>query len=769
MKPYFFLLLFTYTTFSLAQNSLKGQVYDKNSGEPVIGATLYFSHHEIGTSSDLDGYYDLGNIPSGEQELLVSALGYASRTIKVRLPETGHLDIELAPSAIEMEEVIISTPFHQLQSQNVMKVERISVEALERRGGLHLSEGLTQIPGVESMTTGSGIGKPVIRGLSSNRVLVYTQGVRLENQQFGDEHGLGLSSSGVGSAEVIKGPASLLYGSDALGGVLYFNPESYAPAGSTEVDAGVNYSGNTQGIGVNAGFKTSGDKLRFLVRGDFSSHSDYQTGDGERVTNSRFTEWDLKTGLSYRTEGYRGDLRYNYNNNEAGIPMAIGQQSTSKSMQLPYQQTSNHIISLDNKFYFRESSLDFKLGYTSNNRKEFEEPHHHDHDHEHGDEHDHDHDHDHDEHDGHDEHDHLHMGEPALEMQLNTISYDLKYHLPKKGAFETIIGAQGMIQTNENFGEEILIPDAVTTDVGLLATTHFHQEKFDIQAGVRFDHRRLDSESHGVLEAGTFVPEVEKSFNSFNGALGAKFNLFGNLSTRINLATGFRAPNLAELTSKGSHHGSNRYEVGNPDLDTEQNAQLDLVLEYRNEHFEVFANGFYNNINNYIYLSPTGETIESNPVFDYVQHDARLYGGEAGIHIHPHPYDWFHLESSFELVIGKRSNGSDLPLIPAPSLQNTLRIEYEDSQWLKDSYSFFTAKTHFNQNRVDQFETTSPGYTLFNAGLGGTVNFAGTDVNLKLTGQNIFNTTYIAHLSRLKPDGIPNMGRSIQFGAKVYF
>ena len=757
MKQYIFILLLCLSGNALAQNILMGQIYDKNDNEPVIGATLYIPHLEAGTVSDLDGYYQFSSLPSGTYEILISALGYASRTIKVTIPETGHLDIELAPSAIEMEEIIISTPFHQLQSQNVMKVERIAVEELERSGGINLTDGLTNVPGVESMTTGSGIGKPVIRGLSSNRVLVYTQGVRLENQQFGGEHGLGLSSSGVGSAEVIKGPASLLYGSDALGGVLYFNPEGYAQPDSTEVDAGLNYHGNTQGVGLNAGYKTSGENLRFLARGDYSSHSDYETGDGDRVTNSRFTEWDFKTGLSYTTEGYRGDLRYNYNKNEAGIPTEIGEQSTSKEMQLPYQETNNHIISLDNRFYFQNSRLDFKVGYTSDNRKEFEEPHDHDHDH--------DHDHGHEE-----EHDHPHSAdEPALEMQLNTISYDLKYHLPKRGAFETIIGAQGMIQTNENLGHEVLIPDAVTTDFGILATTHFHQEKFDIQAGIRYDHRRLDSDAHGTEGTNGFMPEIGRSFNSFNGALGAKFDLFPKFSTRINLATGFRAPNLAELSSHGSHHGSNRYEVGNPDLDTEQNAQLDVVLEYRNQHFEIFGNGFYNRINNYIYLSPTGEIMQNNPVFDYVQHDALLYGGEAGIHIHPHSYDWFHLESSFELVIGERSDGTALPLIPAPSLQNTLRIEYEDQDWIRDSYSFIGIKTHFDQNRVDEFETPSAGYTLFNAGVGGTLDIGGTMINLKVTGNNLLNKTYISHLSRLKPDGIANMGRSIQFGAKIFF
>ncbi len=129
-----------------------------------------------------------------------------------------------------MDEVIVSTAFNKIQSQNVMKVEHESIKELQRKGTATLIEGLATIPGVSQVSTGTSIGKPVIRGLSGNRVLVYSQGVRMENQQFGDEHGLGLNDSGIESVEVIKGPASLLYGSDALGGVLYFNPEKFADA-----------------------------------------------------------------------------------------------------------------------------------------------------------------------------------------------------------------------------------------------------------------------------------------------------------------------------------------------------------------------------------------------------------------------------------------------------------------------------------------------------------------------------------------------------------
>src|SRR5690606_1050776 len=265
-----------------SQHSIEGIIVDANTNQPVIGATVQVLKPERNSITDIFGEFILENLSEGTYDLVISSLGYGTRTLRVVVPLSEALRINLSPTAIEMEEVIVSTPFHQLQSENVMKVERVTREALARAGGTRITDGISQIAGVESITTGSAIGKPVIRGLSSNRVLVYTQGVRLENQQFGDEHGLGLSSSGVESVEVIKGPASLLYGSDALGGVLYLNPERFAPVDSTIVDGETSYYSNTEGFEANAGIKTSGENFKFLFRGNFGSHADYKTGDGYR-------------------------------------------------------------------------------------------------------------------------------------------------------------------------------------------------------------------------------------------------------------------------------------------------------------------------------------------------------------------------------------------------------------------------------------------------------------------------------------------------------
>ncbi|NNG11527.1 MAG: TonB-dependent receptor, partial [Arenibacter sp.] len=666
------------------------------------------------------------------------------------------LDISMLPSAIEMEEVIVSTPFHKLERENVMKVEYAKLSSLKSQGAPTLVQGIGTIPGVDVVSTGVGIGKPVIRGLTSNRVLVYTQGIRLENQQFGAEHGLGVNEAGIESVEVIKGPASLLYGSDAMGGVLYLNPEKFAISNSTEGDLNFNYNTNTQGISSGAGIRSSGDKFKYLLRLATVNHIDYSGGDRKRVTNSRFNEKDLKMGLGYQATSLKSEIRYNYNRSNLGIPESVGLQTTSRTPDLPYQKIDNHILSSNTKIFFNKSNLDITLGYIGNIRKEFE-----DHDHE-----------DHEEEgEAHEEEHEEEAGEEeaALNMKLNTFNYNLQYHLPVWNSFETVIGVQGIHQTNENYGEEILIPDATTQDIGFMGTTHFHlNQNNDFQLGLRYDHRNIDSKAYGVLGEEGYIAPLQKNFNSFNGAFGYKNNISEQFTSRINVATGFRAPNLAELTSYGSHEGTNRFEIGNANLRNEQNLQIDVALEFKNEHYEFFLNGFHNSIKDYIYIAPAGTFIDETAVYNYLQEDATLYGGEIGFHLHPHPYDWLHIESSYQTVLGELKSGESLPLIPANNLTNTLRVEFFNNEGcLRNSNAFVALNTTFKQGKVGAFETVTPGYTLLNAGFGGDIKFLKKSINFNISANNLLNKEYIAHLSRLKSDGILNMGRSFTLGINI--
>lgn len=730
MKSFFIALFIGFSIFAHAQTSLKGTITDEKANK-ISNVIISIPDLHKETKSDELGNYQFNNLPSGNFTIIFSHPEFDAVTSSITLntSEVIH-DVTLSEEhSHHIDEVIVSTVFNKIQSQNVMKVENKKIKELQQSGAATLAEGLAKIPGVSNISTGTSIGKPVIRGLSGNRVLVYSQGVRLENQQFGEEHGLGLNDSGVESVEVIKGPASLLYGSDALGGVLYFNPEKFAKSNSYSSDFSQKFFSNTLGSNTSFGLKSSSENWKFLIRGGYNTHSDYEMPDGNRVTNTRFEETDLKAGIGYNNNSFSTTFRYNLNNLSLGLPEEIGENTTKKDPDYPRQSVLNHIASLHNTLFFKKSKLDFDFGYIANDRNEFED-----------------------------------SKIPVLKMDLQTFNYDIKYYLPKFGKFETIIGIQGMNQTNKNLGEELLIPDAKTKDLGFLITSNYEWKKNVIQAGLRFDNRTIETENHGEIGEEGYFEAINKKFKSFNASLGYKTNLLEKLTLRANLASGFRAPNLAELTSNGVHEGSNRYEIGNSNLKNEQNIQADLNIEYGNSHFEFFVNGFYNHINNYIFISPTSDYIDDNLVYNYTQANSALYGGEAGIHFHPHPLDWLHYTSSFESVTGKMENGENLPLIPANKLNNTVRVEIESLSWLKKSYVSVNLETYLKQNKVSIFESQTNDYTLLNCGLGGNVTLLKAKFEFNLSGNNLLNKEYISHLSRLKNDGIPNIGRNIMLG-----
>ena len=728
MKNFIIALITGFSAMVNSQNKLSGTITDDNN-LPLSGVSVFVSGINKETISDESGKYTL-TLPEGNLPVTFSCLGFIAVTKTVNISGDITLNIVMEENIHLIDEIIVSTPFNRLQSQNVMKVEHAGMKSLRQNGITTLVEGLAAIPGVSQVSTGISIGKPVIRGLSSNRVLVYSQGVRLENQQFGDEHGLGLNDSGIESVEVIKGPASLLYGSDALGGVLYFNPEKFAEAKTFRTDISQKYYSNTLGSNVSIGMKGSTENWKFLGRGSYSSHADYAIPSGKRVTNTRFDEMDFKSGIGYSNSKFSSVLRYNFNRLDLGIPEdGIAIQSESHEATYPKQAVDNHIVSLHNKLYFKGSTLDVDLGYIFNDRSEFED-----------------------------------SDIAILQMKLQTFNYALKYHLPKYGKFESIIGIQGMHQKNKNFGEEYLIPDAAINDVGIFGTTNYEWKSNALQAGLRYDNRKITTTEHGIIDEGGYFPMVNRSFDSFNASLGYKTNIQKETILRLNIASGFRAPNLAELTSNGVHEGTNRYEVGNPSLSNEQNLQTDINVEYTGSHFGFFVNGFYNHISDYIYAAPTGEVIDENDVYAYIQNDAYLYGGEAGIHLHPHPLDWLHIESSFETVTGKKSEGDYLPLVPANSWNNTIRTEFKIQKWLSEGFARVNVASTFAQKNVGGYEVASDGYTLVNASFGGKIKIGKTFFEVSFSGNNLFDQTYIAHLSRLKPDGIPNMGRNVVFG-----
>ena len=715
--------------------SISGRIYDSKTGKGIPFSNVYIRELQTGTRADSSGYFVLEGLPAKEVHLEVSAIGYTTGLIPAMTSSGEKMNIGLDPSHVELTEVVVSMPTGKLESDNILMVEKKKLTALERSSSNSLMESVANLAGVDQVSTGTGIGKPVIRGLTGNRVVTYAQGIRVENQQWGSEHGLGVGDVGINGVEVIKGPNSLLYGSDAIGGVLYFTDEDYAAVDRVEGFGDVKYYGNSlAGIGQ-AGIKVHRKKYKQNFFASFRNNADYQVPGGKRVVNSRFDQSSFKTSLGYNNDFWVTNLRYSYLENNFGITEVDSLYNNSESRQHlpPFQNIADHKISSENIFFIGKTKFEAIFGYTSNRRKEFETS----------------------------------LDSTSLDMTLRTMSYNLRLRLPE-GINHIIIGLQGMYQTNQNAGIEALIPDAKTNDAGLYAMTTFPIAKIEFQGGLRLDFRKLDG-LDTYFGSGEHFTSLSRSYTNLNASAGIRYPMSENIVLRLNLSTGFRAPNSSELLSNGAHEGSNRYEVGDPDLKTENASQTDFSLSFTNEHIDITFNPFINFVRNYIYLRPEDSIVEGKPLYFYDQINAVLMGAEYSLHYHPHSLHWLHFETAFSAVYGFDKDENALPLMPANNVNSTLKVEFGKAKKLRISEAFLQHIYKLGQYRTAAYEVHSDPYQLFNAGLIVGYYVRRQNIELKIGLNNALDQRYIDHLSRLKTFGVPGQGRNLYAGLRYEF
>ena len=661
---------------------------------------------------------------------------------------------------VELDEVVLSLPFNQTLGKSVIKVDKINFNDLNPILQQYISKSISKLPGVSILSTGPGVSKPSIRGLSYDRVVVYSQGVRLENQQWGDEHGIGVSTSGINSIEVIKGPSYVLYGSDAMGGVLYIEPERYSSDFS--VDYMGLYNSNYNGITNNLGLKGSSGKFSYIARANMVDNQSFSTPDGE-VENTWFKENDVQAGLKYETEKFSSDLRLTMNFSELGLPhMEEGHDDHDdhdeeghddhdeeghddhEDHEDHYQELSHTTLTWVNTFDLgNDHQLNVTLGRQLNDRKEFggheEEEGHDDHDEEGHDDHD-----DHDDHEGHEE------GEAELDMQLSTNTLDVSLVMPQSDNLNLTIGTNFLSQENKNFGHEELIPDAEKKDFGLYALGQITMENGAALLGVRYDNRSISSDMGSA------------DFSNFNGSVGIKRD-FENSTLRFNIGSGYRAPNLIELFADGVHHGTFRYERGNLNLVAEKSFQTDISFDINNDDSSVSFDLFYNDISDYIYISPSSDREDGFAVYDYMQQDSELYGGEISF-AKKTGFDWLSYNTSLEYIFAESADGEALPFISPLTFNQVFNID------ISSNYSFeidFLAKA--KQGRVSMFEEETDGYSVLNLSGNWMTSFLDNDLNIFWSISNVFDKEYYDHLSRFKTAGIEEMGRNISVGLKYNF
>lgn len=723
------------------QNIITGKIIDQKQN-PISGVQVFISEVNKGTISDSLGYFKLNNLPNGKFKIQFSALGYKNRIENVYLkgePVTlNHIVME--ESILELEEIVVSGIINATQHENAVKIDVLKMQPGEIKNTPSFTEMIAKVPGVSMISKGSGVTKPVIRGLSMNDILTLNNGVRFENYQYSSHHPLGIDEFGIEDVEVIKGPASLLYGSDAIGGVINFIKEKPAPIGNIMGDYNLQLFSNSLGYNNNIGIKGSSKKFFGGIRVGQKNHADYLQGGGTFVPNTRFNEISLKTNAGFTDKIGSFKIFYDYNNEKIGLVEDEAVEQISKrgrKNEIYYQEFNTHLLSSQNKLYFGNLKLNVNAAYQTTEL--------------------------------------IHFGDVnvyELQMKLSTLTYETKLYLPSNSKSDYILGFQGFNQKNTNLNdrETILLPDASTNNyAGYAFIQHTFGNKFTLQSGLRYDYKTISTEDVGSpSDSISYRPAINKNYGSFSGSVGYTYQLSDNLILRNNVATAYRTPNLAELTSKGEHEL--RFEVGDENLVPENSIETDISLHWHKNHFIFDIAGFYNIVNNYIFITPTNDTTTNGMhIYRYKQANSYLYGGETGLHIHPTHLEWLHFETNFSYVVGKQKDGNFLPFIPAHRLNFEIRLEKQSLLFLKNTYISINTHTAFKQNNPAPDETPTKGYSIMDMGLGGNIVVGKQEVFVGISVNNIMDTKYIDHLSLLKEVGFYNPGRNFTFYIKIPF
>lgn len=761
MKPKLiscFLFLFIQAAAFADINIIKGKVVDAKTNETLIGAVVSIPDLHISVATNANGEFTFRSVPAtGRYVVQVQYLSYKTLTQTIDFSSTGPLVFALQASIVEAHEVVITgTPITAGSKTNSTSASVVTKEQLQGSSTNLIDALAKQVPGVSQISTGQGISKPVIRGLSYNRVVTLSDGVKQQGQQFGDEHGIEIDQNQADRVEVLRGAASLQYGSDALGGVINIIEPPSPEEGNIKGEVLSSYSTNSGLVNTSLMLAGNHDGFVWRGRGSYQNAHSYNTPAGY-FQNSGFNQTDFSGMLGVnRSWGY-SHLNFSYFKNNIGFFDAepgdnLYSSSTSRTIDYPSQDIRHYKLALNNNFIFNGSSLKLDLGFQKNQRRELED-----------------------------------NPVPVLFFDLNTYSVDAKYYMHEFNGWHPVIGFSGSIGHSVNKGVELLVPDYDEYSTGAFGYIKKVWDKNTFSAGLRVDYIRNKGKQQFV-DGEEIFPGFDNKFGNLSGAVGYTHIFNDQLSFKANAGTAFRAPNPAELGSNGVHEGTNRYEIGFGDLSPERSYQTDATLEY-GSGIVTGSFGIYENyIHNYIYASnANNEQItvidastalpRSYDAYRYGQVNANLYGFEGNLTLHP--VSFLHFENTFSYTRAQnQSFDKPLPLIPAGVLHNTLRFEPK-IKGLKDAYISAGIDNYFKQTRVDAtFETPADAYTLLNAGIGATFKIGAQPLKIYVSGNNLTNKRYYDALSRLRPGrysqedptfGVYNPGRNITFGFYLPF
>lgn len=726
-------------------------------GVPIAGARIRLVEIEKFAVSDSVGQFVLSNVVAGSYMFEVRSIGcalYAQRFVVGN--DTTVLNVVLEEKPQLASEIVVSAEREVSTKQETP----IAVSVLEGRGldamrGQSLAGTLDLLPGVRQSTGGPLSTKPVIRGLSSQRVLIAQNGVRMGSQTWDDPQAPEMSVFNVERIEVVRGPNSVMFGSDALGGVVnVIRPSVFAqPTGKLNGNLVLNGFSNTSSaagaITVGAATETSA----FSVSVNARSLAEYSTpsgtlpngtkaaggkvfnsdGDifGANVTGGTRGEWGSVT-LDLSHYGQEMEITPEPGRMEIEVNPTTGAADTLPAS--PEQEIMHERAVLSSTLFAGSTRFEIQAGFQYNSRKEEGVSK--------------------EEEDEEEEH-------PEVKLDLYTSTLDAKAVLLDVGT----VGVSVLHQRNQTLGRHAIIPNYSQLNLaGYLYREQPITDNFRAMASVRLDHRALDASQNSML--GT--PSSALTFNAFTGNVGLSWNASKNITITGNVGSGWRAPVAAELFGNGEDEGEVRYKQGNATLTPERSVNIELGTKISSNAIRTELALYRNSITDYIGLRPTQDVHEGLPVYSYFQTNATLLGLEWSGDVYLN--DWLTLGAGVDVLVGADNTlDAALPLMPANRVLGRVSYHSDGWDWLKNLVVTLQPRHVMQQDRIANGEIVTPSYTLVDVLLGGLVKIGNTEMKTDLVVQNLLNTAYADHLSRYKKYALnPGINVSLRIAVPIF-
>lgn len=684
-----------------------------------------------------------------------------------------------AQDSVRLEEVVVKGQSQkQIRMRNALNVSQVNRSFLRENLSGSLMQTLEHIPGVQAMSIGSGQSKPAIRGLGFNRLIVAENGIKHEGQQWGEDHGLEINQFAVEGVDVIKGPASLMYGSDAIGGVINLKTQSL-PVERFEGEIDVFSRTNNRSIGVSA--KLQGRQNRFFYRANLTwiDYGDYQVPADSiqyysyyfRLKDKRLRNTAGKEQNGSLTLGWTGDwfrtaftvgnvyAKSGFFANAHGLEIResdIDYDHSSRDVDFPYHDVNHFKISNLSTVYIGNNRLEGRFAYQNNLRKEFAEA---------------------------VSHGYMPIPPDNLERKFDKDTYSgaLDFHFSPAEKQEATIGISAEQQHNRRGGWGFIIPDFRMSSWGVFLYDRYHMtENLIFSAGVRFDQTRVKTDPYRdwfktPVENGDSIYKqrsqaLDRSFHSLTWSAGVNYTS-GYWSLKANLGKSYRAPIAKELSSDGINYHIFRYEQGEAGLSAEESYQLDAGINWANGRLNVLFEPYLNYFPNYIYLSPTPNYYEGLQKYYYTQHKVLRYGFEGTL-----TYSFTNeIEGGVtaEYLYAEQRSGSKkgygLPF--SPPWSTTLSFRYTPgSTWAgRNAFLSIDYKMTGEQTRIVPPEKTTAGYQVLNAALGREFAWGQQVIRINIQGQNLLNTKYYDHTGYYRLIEVPEPGRSFTFLVSMKF